>query len=71
MSPMSTVPRPVGKASQPNSKPLEEMGRPGPGAIKIFSGNANPPLARAICEYLKVRIANLAVVRVGDIGIRF
>ncbi len=34
--------------------------------IKLFSGNANPRLARAICEYLRIPLGQLKLTRFSD-----
>ncbi|MBW2485173.1 MAG: ribose-phosphate pyrophosphokinase [Deltaproteobacteria bacterium] len=37
-----------------------------PNIIKVFSGNANPELAREICEYLKIALSKVEVRRFSD-----
>ena len=34
--------------------------------LKIFSGSGNPRLARAICDYLRLRLGNLQLTRFSD-----
>ncbi len=34
--------------------------------LKIFSGNGNPRLARAICDYLRLRVGNLRLIKFSD-----
>jgi ribose-phosphate pyrophosphokinase len=34
--------------------------------LKIFSGNGNPRLARAICDYLRLRLGNLQLIKFSD-----
>ena len=37
-----------------------------PNIIKVFSGNANPELAKEICDYLKISLSKVEVRRFSD-----
>jgi ribose-phosphate pyrophosphokinase len=65
---MSTVTRGPSKAAaqQPGPKPAAHKASPEFAHLKIFTGNANPPLAREICDYLGVEPGKSHVGRFAD-----
>ena len=51
------------KVTEPD---LHAEGAPGTRRLKVFSGNANPRLARDICSYLGMELGKARVGRFAD-----
>ncbi len=51
----------IKKAGLANMKASEESGR-----LKVFSGNANPELAKEICSYMKIPLGKIDLLKFSD-----